>query len=230
MSFRTFRDKSRSVLPAAVGVGALFAGAVLLQFGFSGESAQPATAELAADRSAEATANRGASRTEVTEAPALVVAPPETVPVVEVSTTVPVTEAPTTTAPATTVAPTSVAPTTTATPRRTTTTTSAPQPQSSLLVEGAVTTVPVEPQVQSVPTAATDVWTRLAKCESGIRNDGGAPYYGYFQFSAQTWRGVGGSGLPNDHSYAVQLEFAKKLQARSGWGQWPVCSKVALSG
>lgn len=70
-----------------------------------------------------------------------------------------------------------------------------------------------------------DVWGALARCESGGRNDGGAPYYGYFQFSLSTWRSVGGSGYPNDHDYGTQLAFAKKLQARSGWGQWPVCSR-----
>lgn len=74
--------------------------------------------------------------------------------------------------------------------------------------------------------AGGDVWARLAQCESGMRNvNTGNGYYGYFQFSAGTWRSVGGSGLPHHHDYATQLAAAQRLQARSGWGQWPICSR-----
>lgn len=80
----------------------------------------------------------------------------------------------------------------------------------------------------TAPTSAVsnDVWAKLATCESGIRNvvDPSGSYYGYFQFSPATWRSVGGTGLPTQHSYDVQKQFAQKLQARSGWGQWPACS------
>lgn len=198
-----------------------------MQIGFFGK-AETAPIELATDRGADATANRGSDRTELTT--------PSVVGAAETTTVVPVAEAPTTaevpttvpvTAPALTAPPATKAPV--AQPPVTTPPTTAVQ---SLRVEAAtpaVATAPAEAPA-AVPTVATDVWSRLAKCESGIRNDGGAPYYGYFQFSAATWKSVGGAGLPNDHSYAVQLEFAKKLQARSGWGQWPHCSKVALAG
>lgn len=77
----------------------------------------------------------------------------------------------------------------------------------------------------TVPATGGDVWTRLARCESGMSNDGGAPHFGYFQFSAATWRSVGESGLPDQYPYAHQLAAAKRLQARSGWGPWPSCAR-----
>ena len=73
--------------------------------------------------------------------------------------------------------------------------------------------------------AVNAVWDQLALCESGNTNDTGAPYYGFWQFSAGTWRSMGEAGLPNDHSRERQLSAAKRLQARSGWAQWPHCSR-----
>jgi peptidoglycan hydrolase-like protein with peptidoglycan-binding domain len=74
---------------------------------------------------------------------------------------------------------------------------------------------------------------RLAQCESG-GNWGistGNGYYGGLQFSASTWRGIGYGGLPHEASKATQIEAGQKLQARSGWGQWPACSrKLGLRG
>ena len=82
----------------------------------------------------------------------------------------------------------------------------------------------------SAPRARTghDVWARLAQCESGgnpraVSSSG--TYRGAFQFSLATWRSVGMTGDPIDHSYGEQLAAAKRLQARSGWGQWPACSQ-----
>ncbi len=107
-------------------------------------------------------------------------------------------------------APTTIAPTST-----TTTTTTKPKP---------TTTVPKKPADGGA--VGDDVWVRLAQCESGGRNvNTGNGYYGYFQFSATTWRSLGGTGLPSDHSYEEQKALAIKLQQRSGWGQWPACSK-----
>lgn len=71
------------------------------------------------------------------------------------------------------------------------------------------------------------VWDRLAKCESGGNwgiNTGNG-YYGGLQFSAGTWRSVGGSGLPHQHSRAEQIKRGKILQQRAGWGQWPSCTR-----
>jgi pyruvate/2-oxoglutarate dehydrogenase complex dihydrolipoamide acyltransferase (E2) component len=84
----------------------------------------------------------------------------------------------------------------------------------------------------AAPAAASssysgDVWHDLAMCETGGKMDNpntGNGYYGYFQFSLGTWQSVGGTGYPHEHSYGTQKAFAQKLQARSGWGQWPACS------
>lgn len=71
-------------------------------------------------------------------------------------------------------------------------------------------------------TPPDSVWDKIAKCESGGNwsiNTGNG-YYGGLQFSAATWRSVGGPGLPHENSREVQIKYAKILQARSGWGQW----------
>jgi soluble lytic murein transglycosylase-like protein len=73
-----------------------------------------------------------------------------------------------------------------------------------------------------------DVWTALARCESGgdptARSANGL-YTGAFQFSDATWQSLGYAGSAADHSYGVQVEAAQRLQARSGWGQWPRCAR-----
>lgn len=191
-------------------MGALSAGFLLLQVETSQSSTETFQSQLAAaDRGADATASRGSARSTdpspIAEQIELASENPSFLAAVDEldpTTTTTTTEAPTTT--------------TTAKP---TTTTTRPKPIA-------------KPPVEATPAGeiGSDVWTRLARCESGLRNDAGAPYYGYFQFSAQTWRGVGGAGLPTDHTYEVQLEFAKKLQARSGWGQWPICGPRAVRG
>jgi uncharacterized protein YabE (DUF348 family) len=73
---------------------------------------------------------------------------------------------------------------------------------------------------------ANSVFDRLAQCESGgnWQANTGNGYYGGVQFSASTWRAVGGSGLPHQHSREEQIKRATILQERSGWGQWPSCS------
>ena len=70
--------------------------------------------------------------------------------------------------------------------------------------------------------ASNSVWDKIAQCESGgnWHINTGNGYYGGLQFSAATWRSVGGPGLPHEHSRETQIKYAKILQARSGWGQW----------
>ena len=73
-----------------------------------------------------------------------------------------------------------------------------------------------------------DIWWQLALCESGgdpraVSSSG--TYRGAFQFSLRTWRSVGMAGDPIQFDYETQLIAAKRLQARSGWGQWPSCSR-----
>ncbi len=93
-----------------------------------------------------------------------------------------------------------------------------------VVLDREVLTKPVG-QVESHGTSTTppdSVWDKIAQCESGGNwsiNTGNG-YYGGLQFSAATWRSVGGPGLPHQQSREVQIKYAKILQARSGWGQW----------
>ena len=70
--------------------------------------------------------------------------------------------------------------------------------------------------------ASGSVWDKIAECESGgnWHINTGNGYYGGLQFSAATWRSVGGPGLPHEHSRETQIKYAEILQKRSGWGQW----------
>ncbi|MEW1960021.1 ubiquitin-like domain-containing protein [Kineococcus sp. NPDC059986] len=71
-------------------------------------------------------------------------------------------------------------------------------------------------------------WAALARCESGGNPSivsGSGKYHGLYQFSVQTWRAVGGSGLPSQASASEQTYRAKLLYQRAGAGQWPVCGK-----
>ncbi len=70
-------------------------------------------------------------------------------------------------------------------------------------------------------------WERVAACESGGRWNlsTGNGYYGGLQFSASTWRSVGGAGLPHQNSKAEQMRRANILKDRAGLGQWPVCGR-----
>jgi hypothetical protein len=71
------------------------------------------------------------------------------------------------------------------------------------------------------------LWQRLRNCEAGGRYDrnSGNGYYGAYQMSAGTWHSLGYGGLPHEAPPDVQDQAARKLQARSGWGQWPACSR-----
>jgi LysM repeat protein len=82
----------------------------------------------------------------------------------------------------------------------------------------------------SAPSAATgDVWDRIAACEAGGNwaiNTGNG-FYGGLQFTLSSWQAVGGSGSPSDASKSEQIARGQMLQARQGWGAWPVCSGKA---
>jgi len=103
---------------------------------------------------------------------------------------------------------------------------SAPRP-TPLSLRGT----PPGPRATAVAGAANaggdDIWRRLRNCEAGGRYtaNSGNGYYGAYQFSARTWRGLGYGGLPHQAPPEVQDQAARKLQARSGWGQWPACSR-----
>ena len=75
-------------------------------------------------------------------------------------------------------------------------------------------------------TSTDPVWDRLARCESGGNwsiNTGNG-YYGGLQFSLQSWRGVGGTGYPHEHSREEQIKRGEMLKANGGWGHWPSCA------
>jgi hypothetical protein len=71
------------------------------------------------------------------------------------------------------------------------------------------------------------VWDRLAHCESAGNwsSNTGNGYYGGLQFSLASWRAVGGSGSPHQHSREEQIKRGKRLKASSGWGAWPACAR-----
>ena len=80
--------------------------------------------------------------------------------------------------------------------------------------------------------AATTVWDRVAKCESGNRwgiNTGNG-YYGGLQFSSGTWRAYGGrkyGSQANKATKAEQIAIARRVLAGQGPGAWPTCSRRA---
>jgi resuscitation-promoting factor RpfB len=109
----------------------------------------------------------------------------------------------------------------------------APAPSSSgasTSTSGTASNLPPAPS--GVPSIDDPVWDRLARCESNgnwtlISANG--LYYGGLQFHLDTWRGVGGSGLPNEAPRDEQIRRAQILLSRSWatWGnQWPSCSRL----
>lgn len=78
----------------------------------------------------------------------------------------------------------------------------------------------------SASASDDSVWAALAQCESGGNptTNTGNGFYGLYQFSLSTWRALGGTGYPHEADAATQTAMAKKLQAQSGWGQWPACA------
>ena len=88
--------------------------------------------------------------------------------------------------------------------------------------ERYLTAVALPPAVV-VPVA----FAGLRQCESGgdYAANTGNGYYGAYQFSLSTWRSLGYAGHPHEAPAATQDEAAVRLQARSGWGQWPSCSR-----
>ena len=73
---------------------------------------------------------------------------------------------------------------------------------------------------------AGGVWLQLRQCESGdnYQENTGNGFYGAYQFSQSTWTGLGYPGRPDLEPPAMQDQAAQRLQAQSGWGQWPACS------
>lgn len=93
--------------------------------------------------------------------------------------------------------------------------------------EAAIPKTKPKPKVESDPESQSgDRFDRLANCESGGNSatNTGNGFYGAFQFTLSTWKSVGGTGLPSDHSYGEQKQKALELANRAAPGsQWPVC-------
>jgi hypothetical protein len=68
---------------------------------------------------------------------------------------------------------------------------------------------------------------KLRICESGdnYRENTGNGYYGAYQFSASTWRGLGYHGRPDQAPRVRQDRAAKREHQMAGWGAWPSCSR-----
>jgi uncharacterized protein YabE (DUF348 family) len=88
----------------------------------------------------------------------------------------------------------------------------------------------VRPAASSRPAAGSRSggldWAALARCESGGRPhavDPSGRYGGLYQFDVRTWRGLGGSGRPQNASPAEQTVRAQRLYATRGVAPWPVC-------
>lgn len=89
------------------------------------------------------------------------------------------------------------------------------------------TPAPVQTPVKQ-PVNSSDIYMQLAYCESGARWDynGSSGYDGAFQFSPSTWNGMGtGYAFAYLAPPEVQIDAAKRLIARSGWGQFPACAR-----
>jgi LysM repeat protein len=79
------------------------------------------------------------------------------------------------------------------------------------------------PQVTNYAAGAPGILARVRMRESGgnYADNTGNGYYGAYQFSLGTWRGVGGSGLPSSASPAEQDMRAQMLYDERGCSPWP---------
>jgi Transglycosylase-like domain len=107
-------------------------------------------------------------------------------------------------------------PTTAAAPIATATPTPTPRVRSS--------------SVRAPGSSPGGAWACIRSKESGgnYATNTGNGYYGAYQFSLATWRSVGGTGLPSQASPGTQDALARKLQQRSGWGQWSTHSRCGV--
>jgi len=97
---------------------------------------------------------------------------------------------------------------------------------TTALAVGTLTSGPAAAHSVSAAEPNPASFEALRGCESGgdygIKTGNG--YYGAYQFSLQTWRGLGYEGHPHEAPPEVQDEAAALLQSLYGWGQWPGCS------
>ena len=74
---------------------------------------------------------------------------------------------------------------------------------------------------------AGSCWASIRRRESGgnYSTNTGNGYYGAYQFDLQTWRGVGGTGLPSNASPAEQDRRALMLYKLRRWAPWGGCPR-----
>jgi peptidoglycan hydrolase CwlO-like protein len=87
-----------------------------------------------------------------------------------------------------------------------------------------------EPEEPREPIGAAlsmdEAFACIRQLESG--NNYSSPSGGAYQFLDPTWQSLGYTGAAEDHPPALQDEGARRLQARSGWGQWAVAPLCGL--
>ena len=100
---------------------------------------------------------------------------------------------------------------------------------AGLLCAGAVTSV-VLPNGSAFADPSPHTWYRLRTCESSdnYSTNTGNGHYGAYQFDVQTWRSVGGTGLPSNASPAEQDARALILYRERGWQPWQCAGILGL--
>ncbi|WP_370892036.1 transglycosylase family protein [Janibacter sp. GXQ6167] len=103
---------------------------------------------------------------------------------------------------------------------------------AGVAVAGATVAAGSVAAASSAQAAPSNVWDRVAQCESGGRwsiNTGNG-YYGGLQFHSRTWTGHGGrqfASTANKATRAEQITVAKRVLRSQGPGAWPHCGRRA---
>ena len=93
-----------------------------------------------------------------------------------------------------------------------------------------VVRAPAAPAAPAGPVDMSNVWDRLAQCESGGNwaiNTGNG-YYGGLQFNEGTWLSYGGgeyAPFAHQASREQQIATAERLHAARGFQPWPACRR-----
>lgn len=118
-------------------------------------------------------------------------------------------------------------PTTTTSTSTTTTSTTVPPTTTTI---ATTTTVPKSNATSVHASTASNVWDRLAQCESGGNwsiNTGNG-FYGGLQFDRSTWLNNGGGQYASYAHQATreqQIAIAEVVRAARGFYPWPACSR-----
>ena len=91
--------------------------------------------------------------------------------------------------------------------------------------------VGVSVAIAAAAPASADL-ASIRQCESGgnYSTNTGNGFYGAYQFTQETWNGLGYSGTPSDAPPAVQDQAAAQLLSQSGSSPWPVCGAGSSGG